>query len=188
MGLGRAFNTLVVGARVGMSFCSWRESLGLGVDSCWRELLGVLSEGVAVGGSCLVSCRRELLLEGVVCFTSWPLIFITCGWVGEASFGSRGARAGFECQRLYFCNGFFVATAFLEQRLLLAMVTVFRFGRSVCGVCFSHILALGFRKVRLIGGNLDSYFFFMSCRRYKSCASPDNFFLLILSVNQKITL
>ena len=125
MGLGRAFNTLVVGARVGMSFCSWRESLGLGVDSCWRELLGVLSEGVSVGGSCLVSCRRELLSEGVVCFTSRPLIFITCGWVGEASFGSRGARAGFECQRLYFCNGFFVATAFLEQRLLLAMVTVF---------------------------------------------------------------
>ena len=29
------------------------ESYGLGVDSCWRELLGVLSEGVAVGGSCL---------------------------------------------------------------------------------------------------------------------------------------
>ena len=112
MGLGRAFNTLVVGARVGMSCCSWRESFGLGVDSCWRELLGVLSEGVAVGGSCLVSCRRELLSEGFVCITSRPLIFITCGWVGEASFGSRGARAGFECQRLYFCNGFFCCNGF----------------------------------------------------------------------------
>ena len=79
-------------------------------------------------------------------------------------------------------NGYIFCNGFLLQRFFVATAT-FGDGNSFSALddrfavfAFSHYSALGFKMVRLIGGNLDSYFFFMSCRCYKSCASPDNFF------------
>ena len=98
MGLGCHFNILIVGVRVGLclgllGFVGW----SLVGGSCWRELLERL-----VGGS---FCRRELLILLASCLN------FQCGWVGEASFGSRGTRA-LDFQTAIFATAIFATAIF----------------------------------------------------------------------------
>ena len=98
MGLGCHFNILIVGVRVGLCLgLLGFVGLSLVGGSCWRELLERL-----VGGS---FCRRELLILLASCLN------FQCGWVGEASFGSRGTRA-LDFQTAIFATAIFATASF----------------------------------------------------------------------------
>ena len=81
-------------------------------------------------------------------------IDVTCGWVGEASFGDEGlAHVAFSA--IFFATAIFVATAILDQRLF-SLATAF----PVLATFLLH------RRAFLTDGYFD--IIFLSSRRKRS--------------------
>ena len=58
-------------------------------------------------------------------------IDVTCGWVGEASFGDEGlAHVAFSA--IFFATAIFVATAILDQRLFSLATAFSGVGDVIC--------------------------------------------------------
>ena len=87
------------------------------VASFLARMLIVFGCSLSDVGWRLVTRMLRDISKGWVCFIFCQIVdFVTCGWVGEASFGVEGlALVTFST---VFCNGYFLLQRLLLQRLL----------------------------------------------------------------------
>ena len=62
-----------------------------------------------------------------------PLVFDPCGWVGEASFGDEGLAHGSKPTAIFCCNGFVLQRLFFGNGYFLATATFLAVFLQCCG-------------------------------------------------------